>query len=64
MTGQTATRLDRLISDAQAAKIFGVSTTTVRRMRRDGQLATVRVRNLARIRESEVLALINRGGKR
>jgi excisionase family DNA binding protein len=61
----TSTRVprDRLISDTQAAEILGVSPTTVRRMRRDGQLVTVRVRNLARLRESEVLALMARGGE-
>lgn len=54
---------DRLITDTEVSELLGVSPTTVRRMRRDKTLTTVRVRNLARIRESEVLALIA-GGER
>jgi excisionase family DNA binding protein len=57
-SSKTEPTRDRLISDAQAAERLGVSPTTVKRMRRDGQLATIRVRNLARIRESEVLGYI------
>lgn len=54
---------DRLITDAQAAALLSVSPTWVRRRRRNGTFTTVRVGKLARLRESEVLAYINRGGE-
>jgi excisionase family DNA binding protein len=54
---------DRLISDAEAAELLGCSPTTVRRMRRDLTLSTVKVRNRSMLRESEVLAYIV-GGER
>jgi excisionase family DNA binding protein len=59
---KTAPPRDRLISDQEAAELLGVSPTTVKRSRRDGTFTTVYVRGLARIRESEVLAYIARGG--
>ena len=64
MASKTPIR-DRLISDKEAADLLGVSPTTVRRLRnhRDGTLTTVYVRGVARIRESEVLAFISRGGE-
>jgi excisionase family DNA binding protein len=52
---------DRLISDTEAANLLGVSPTTVRRMRRDKSLSTVKVRNRSMLRESEVLAYIASG---
>ena len=53
---------DRLLSDSEASELLGVSPTSVRRMRRDATLSTIKVRNRSLLRESEVLAYIARGG--
>jgi len=54
---------DRLISDTEASRLLGVSPTSVRRMRRDLTLTTVKVRGRSLLRESEVLAYIAGGGE-
>jgi excisionase family DNA binding protein len=45
---------DVLLTDQASADRLGVSLATVRRMRRDGELAFVRVRGAVRVPQSEL----------
>lgn len=49
---------DVLLSDQAAADRLGVSLATIRRMRRDGDLSFVRVRNSVRTPMSELTRYI------
>ncbi len=53
---------ERLYTDTEVAERLGVSRSTVKRMRRDGQLPTVYVRGAARVPKSAVDALLAQGG--
>lgn len=45
---------ERLLTDEETRVKFGVSRSTIKRMRRDGELPTVYVRGAARIPKSAV----------
>jgi excisionase family DNA binding protein len=49
---------DEMWDDDRTATFFGVSRSTIRRMRRDGALPTVPVRGGVRIPRSAVLAYV------
>lgn len=58
MPRKTLAAPERLITDAEAADVLGVSRTTVRRLRYTGALPTVRVGAVARIKTSDLAAYI------
>ena len=49
---------ERLLTDDAVAEKFGVSRSTIKRMRRDGELPTVYVRGAARVPKSAVDAYL------
>lgn len=49
-----------LLTDREVAELLGVSRTTARRLRYQGELPTVRVGTLARVPRAAVLAYVVR----
>jgi excisionase family DNA binding protein len=63
-TGQVGGQVtDRLLTDFEAMELLGVKLTTVRKLRRSGELKTVRIEGCARVRLSDVMHLVNNGTK-
>ena len=49
---------DRLLTSEQAGELLGLSGVTVRRMIRDGQIASVKLRGSRRVKLSVIATLI------
>lgn len=60
MSSQVTAGTPRLFDVRQVAAILGVSTKTVSRMYRDGELPHVRLGRSVRFTEADVLAAISR----
>jgi len=53
--------MERLLTPQAAAKIIAVSPRTIKEWLRKGELTGVKVRNMWRIRESDLTQLISKG---
>ena len=49
---------DRLLTASQVGKLLGVAEVTVRRMIREGQIASVKLRGARRVKASVIATLI------